>query len=321
MSQWIRRPSWRLPERDATPEHVFLNRRAFIQSTAAAALFGGCQRSADADDATAAAVRPATTAPAGLYPAPRNRAFTLDRPLTEEREAATYTNFYEFGTSKSAPWRNVDRFVAAPWQIEIAGEARKTGVFDIEDLIGDIPLEERLYRLCCVEAWAIAVPWTGFEMRRLIEKLKPTTHAKFVRLVTFHRPEQAPGQRSVDWLDWPYQEALSLAEATNELTLLVTGIYGHPLPKQHGAPIRLIVPWKYGFKSIKSIVKIEFTRTRPPTTWNTAVPHEYDFIANVDPGVPHPRWSQATERMLGTDDVRPTVKYNGYGEYVAGLYA
>jgi sulfoxide reductase catalytic subunit YedY len=255
-----------------------------------------------------------------LYPVPRNPIFTLDRPLTGEIHAASYNNFYEFTTRKGSVWKKVAKFRTHPWQVEIAGLVEKPGVFDIDELVRLAPLEERLYRFRCVEAWAMAVPWTGFPMRALVEKVRPLSAARYARFVSFLRPEEAPNQHP-SYGPWPYTEGLTMAEVTNELTLLGTGIYGHPLPKQHGAPIRLIVPWKYGFKSIKSIVRIEFTERQPATLWNTIAPHEYDFWANVNPGVAHPRWSQATERMIGSGERRPTILYNGYGPWVARLYA
>jgi sulfoxide reductase catalytic subunit YedY len=195
----------------------------------------------------------------------------------------------------------------------------KPHVFDIDDLVRALPLEERLYRFRCVEAWAMAVPWTGLPLRALIEKLQPLSSARFVRFVSFMNPDIAPNQ-SRAYGPWPYTEGLTMGEAMNELALLATGIYGRPLPKQHGAPLRLVVPWKYGFKSIKSIVKIEFTAEQPRTFWNNNRPKEYDFVANVRPDIPHPRWSQATERLIDTGQRRPTLPYNGYGEWVADLY-
>ncbi len=192
---------------------------------------------------------------------------------------------------------------------------------DVDELLARMPVEERLYRHRCVEAWAMAVPWTGFPMRELVKWAEPTSAARFVRMVSFQRPDQAPGQKNTPWYPWPYFEGLTLAEATHELAFLVCGIYGHTLPVQHGAPLRLATPWKYGFKSIKSIVLFEFTDRRPRTFWNDVAPAEYDFFANVNPRVPHPRWSQATERMIGTNERRPTQPFNGYGEWVAGLYA
>ena len=310
---------WELSERLITPEHAFMNRRRFMQAlgmAGAGALIAatGCEASG-----REFALEIPESLP-GLYPAPRNETYTVDRPLTVEMVAARYNNFYEFTTDKGRVHALTDKFVVRPWELEIAGEVEKPGVYDLDDLLRDLPLEERVYRFRCVEAWSMIVPWTGFPMKALIERVQPKSSARFVRLVTFMRPDQAPGQKTQPWYPWPYYEGLTMAEATHDLTLMATGIYGHALPKQHGAPIRLVAPWKYGFKSIKSIVKIEFTRRRPGTFWNKVAPDEYDFWANVDPGVPHPRWSQATERLIDTGERIPTLKYNGYGDYVGELY-
>jgi sulfoxide reductase catalytic subunit YedY len=254
-----------------------------------------------------------------LYPAKRSERFTLDRPLTDEPVAARYNNFYEFSPNKQQVSRLVDPFQTRPWQIEIKGLVKKPQTFAIDDLVRRMPLEERLYRHRCVEAWAMAVPWTGFPIKAFINLVEPSPSAKYMRMVTFNNPEQAVGMND-DTYPWPYFEGLTMAEATNDLALFVTGIYGHELSKQHGAPLRLAVPWKYGYKSIKSIVRIEFTDQQPSTFWSTLVPREYDFWANVNPAVPHPRWSQESERLIGTGDRRQTVLYNGYGEFVAELY-
>jgi sulfoxide reductase catalytic subunit YedY len=254
-----------------------------------------------------------------LYPARRNPVFVLDRPVTDEAHAASYNNFYEFSAFKGRVYKNAARLRTSPWQVEIGGKVEKPRVFEIDDLVRAMPLEERLYRLRCVEAWSMAVPWTGFPLSALIKAVQPLSSAKYVRFVAFFNPHEAPNQSSA-YGPWPYTEGLTMAEAMNDLTLLVTGIYGHPLPKQHGAPLRLVVPWKYGFKSIKSIVKIEFAAEQPRTFWNSSRPDEYGFSANVDPRAPHPRWSQATERLIGTGERRSTMLYNGYGEWVAGLY-
>ncbi len=253
------------------------------------------------------------------YPAQRNPLFTLDRPLTDEKTAARYNNFYEFSSKKNV-YKYVSKFKTRPWTVEITGLVKKPGVYDVDTLVKKMGLEERLYRLRCVEAWAMAVPWTGFPMRRLLDMVEPESKAKFVVLRTLLDERVFRQQITRFWLPWPYTEGLTIKEAANELTLLATGIYGHILPGQHGAPIRLVTPWKYGFKSIKSIVSIEFVKKRPATFWNTRAPSEYAFTSNVDPAVPHPRWSQATERMIGTGERRKTLKYNGYGDYVAGLY-
>ncbi|WP_375455404.1 protein-methionine-sulfoxide reductase catalytic subunit MsrP [uncultured Methylobacterium sp.] len=294
---------WEMPEHLATPEAVFLNRRALLGGTAglaAATLLGG-----------------RALAEAGPYPAKRNAAYSLDRPVTPEKFSADYNNFYEFGTSKSV-LPAADALKASPWTIKIDGLVEKPFEIGIEDLIGRIGLEERLYRHRCVEAWSMSVPWTGFPLSKLVALAKPASGAKYVQFTTFLDRKMAPGQRT--FYPWPYVEGVTLEEAANDLAFVATGIYGKPLPNQFGAPIRLALPWKYGFKSIKSIVKVAFVAERPKTFWEGLGPSEYGFWANVNPGVPHPRWSQASERVLGTDTRVPTLIYNGYGEQVAGLY-
>lgn len=254
------------------------------------------------------------------YPAKLNPNYTeLDRPLTERAKAARYCNFYEFSNYKNV-WRHVDRFKPFPWQIRVDGLVNKPRTFDIDDLLNYFPLEERRYRHRCVEAWAMAVPWTGFPLKSLLKLVEPLAKAKYVRFVSFNQPEVASNLQD-DSYPWPYNEGLTIKEAENDLAFIATGIYGEPLLKQHGAPIRLVVPWKYGFKSAKSIVHIELTEKQPATFWNTVAPDEYGFLANVNPKVPHPRWSQRTERMLGTDEMRETLPYNGYAEQVAHLYS
>lgn len=327
-------PAWRLPERMATPESVYLTRRRFLGGAGAAALglaglgAGLFETACRAQSASGASPEELTgwigdedIHAGGLYPAPRNEAFTLDRALTGERVAATHNNFYEFTTDKRRVWRLARDFTTRPWQVEVTGLVHRPQTFDIDELERAFPLEERLHRFRCVEAWAMAVPWTGFLLRRLLERAEPTGAATHVRFVTVHRPSEMPGIESQPWYPWPYYEGLRLDEALNELTLLATGIYGHRLPPQHGAPVRLVVPWKYGYKSIKSIVRIELTGHQPGTLWSDLQPDEYPFESNVDPAVPHPRWSQATEELIGTGERVPTLPYNGYGEWVAGLYA
>jgi sulfoxide reductase catalytic subunit YedY len=311
----IKRPDWHIDERLITPESAFWNRRRFLREMGftGAGLLGAAGLLASQAQAQPAA------APKAKYPAARNPEYNPSWPLTDEKVAATYNNFYEFTTTKERVHQMVDKFVISPWPIEIGGLVEKPMTIDAEELAATIPLEDRIYRFRCVEAWAMVVPWTGFPLAKLIEKVAPKPEAKFVRFVTFNRPDQAPGMRGNDY-PWPYTEGLRLDEARHPLTLLATGIYGKPMPKQHGAPIRLVVPWKYGYKSIKSIVKIEFTAEQPKTLWETMAPHEYPFESNVNPGVPHPRWSQATERMIDTGIRVRTKIYNGYGDQVAKLY-
>jgi sulfoxide reductase catalytic subunit YedY len=315
---------WEVPEREVTPERVGLSRRRWLK-LAGVALAGAAAGGAwwwyehgGSDDDVLAAGRVASPAPE-VFPAKANGRFAdLDRDLTAEADAARYCNFYEF-TSTKRVWRSVGKFRPVPWAVEVTGLVRRPRTFDLADLLRLFPQEERRYRHRCVEAWAMAVPWTGFPLRELLKKADPLGSAKYVRFVSFERPDEASHQRDRS-LPWPYTEGLTVEEADNELAFLATGMYGHALLKQHGAPVRLVVPWKYGFKSAKSLARIELTEERPATFWNTVQPDEYGFSANVDPAVPHPRWSQKTERMLGTGERRPTQVYNGYGEWVAHLY-
>jgi sulfoxide reductase catalytic subunit YedY len=293
-----------------TPERAFLDRRDFLGRLG---LMGASLLGVDAASVVAAA------AATGGYPYGRNPAFDPGARLTEETAASRYNNFYEF-TLKKDVHRYVTQFEPAPWRIEIAGLVEQPRSLDIAELVAQMPLEERVYRFRCVEAWAMIVPWTGFPFARLAELVKPKPEAKFVRFVSAYKPDQMPGLRSHPEYPWPYCEGLRLEEAMNPLTLVVTGIYGKPLAKQFGAPIRLIVPWKYGYKGAKSVVKIDFVEKQPATFWETLLPREYPFESNVDPEVPHPRWSQATERMIDTGDRVKTRKFNGYGEQVAKLY-
>ena len=327
------RKGWEIPEREATPEDVYINRRRFLKamgitSLGAAGLWTGCSSESSFEPfvespGSSREEEGSSEVEESLYPAPHNEVYTLDRPLTLENVAATYNNFYEFSFGK-AVWKNVGKFTIDPWKVEVTGKVNNPKTYDIDDLIRKMPLEERLYRLRCVEAWSMALPWTGFPMTALIKEVEPLSSARYVKMTTFLNPREADGQWNRPEYPWPYQEGLTMEEAMNELTLLATGIYGHELPKQHGAPIRLVVPWKYGFKSIKSIVRIEFTEYMPATMWNTLVPREYDFWANVNPNVPHPRWSQAEERFIvnniSGNDLIPTQLYNGYADYVAHLY-
>lgn len=316
-----RKRSWELPERDATEERYFFSRRTVLAGAgiAGAAILGSGLWAAGDGMAAAPRALPVNDDPtADLYPAKRQSAYRLDRPLTDEGTASTYNNFYEFGSHKKIA-KSAQNLQTRPWTVRIDGLVEKPFTIDIDTLIRKMALEERLYRHRCVEAWAMAVPWTGFPMSALVALARPTSEAKYVRMETFLNDKVAPGQREF-WYPWPYVEGLTLGEATNELAFLVTGVYGKPLAKQFGAPLRLVTPWKYGFKSIKSIVRIEFTKTRPVSFWQKANGEEYGFWANVNPEMPHRRWSQATERMLGTDEVRKTMLFNGYAEQVAHLY-
>lgn len=302
---------WALPESEATPEAVFLNRRAILR---------GLGLGSVALTAAAAAPRMAyaETGNAGLYPAARNEAYKLDRELTPEDINSTYNNFYEFGSHKQIA-KAAQALVTSPWDIEIGGLVEKPVTIAFEDLERAIPLEERLYRHRCVEAWSMTVPWTGFALSKLVEMAKPLASAKYIRFETFLDPKMASGQKQV-WYPWPYVEGVTMAEAMNDLSFMVTGAYGKPLAKQFGAPLRLALPWKYGFKSIKSIRRIEFVEERPASFWEQIAPEEYGFWANVNPGVPHPRWSQHQEKVLHTGLYVPTQMFNGYGEQVAALY-
>ena len=309
---------WEIPERFATPEHVYLNRRAFLKAAGVTAfsLIAGCS---PGQAEKSAAQTPLNDPTADLYPAKRNSKYVLDRPLTKEEVAAKYNNYYEFTDQKDV-YRYIDRFKIRPWTIEAKGLVKKPKVHGIDELIRQLSLEERLYRHRCVEAWSMAVPWTGFPLAAFIKLVEPLSTAKYVRMVSFMKPEEAPGQKSYRWYPWPYYEGLTMEEATNELAFLVTGIYGHPLTVQHGSPIRLATPWKYGYKSIKGIVRFEFVDKQPPTFWNDLAANEYAFISNVNPRIPHPRWSQASERVLDTDERVPTLLYNGYEQFVGKLY-
>ncbi|RME72607.1 MAG: protein-methionine-sulfoxide reductase catalytic subunit MsrP [Verrucomicrobia bacterium] len=310
-----RRHEWELPESAVTPESVYQTRAAGRRRFLAALGIG-----------VAAALRPARTLAATVgFPSSPNPDYDgrgLEK--TPWELVTSYNNFYEFGTDKRDPKRYANRgWQTEPWTVEIAGLVRNPGRIDVGELVRRMGgIEQRVYRHRCVEAWSMVVPWDGFALKRLIEFADPTEEARFVRFVSFFDPDAAPGQRRAI-LEWPYVEGLRLDEATNELAFIATGIYGKPIPNQNGAPLRLVVPWKYGFKGIKSIVRIEFTREQPATSWNRMAPHEYGFLANVNPQVDHPRWSQATERIIGAGlfaERRPTLMFNGYARQVAHLY-
>jgi len=301
--------SWNIPENQATDEQTYLNRR---QMLAKMGIMG---------TGLAASALPfsAMAAPITGFPAPRNEAYQLDRPLTMESDATTYTNFYEFGSSKNI-WRKAQKLVTDPWMVTIDGLVEEEMVLDASDLIKKMGAqEERLYRHRCVEAWAMAVPWTGIAMAELVRVAIPKSEAKYIRMETFQNPDIASGQRQI-WYPWPYVEGVTIEEAMNEMAFIATGMYGKGLEKQNGAPLRCVLPWKYGFKGIKSIVKFTFTDEQPVSFWEKLAAKEYGFWANVNPDIDHPRWSQATERMLGSDERVPTLLYNGYGEQVASLY-
>ena len=303
---------WELPESAATPEAAYLNRRQWLTAAGSAALI------AAAAPFSALAGSGAADPSAGLYPVKRNEAFKLDRPMTSEMVATTYNNFYEFGSQKQIH-QAAQRLAIRPWTVTFDGLVEEKKTVGIDELLKAMPLEERLYRLRCVEAWAMAVPWSGFALKSLVNYARPLSSAKYVEMRTFMDPDVAYGQRQ-HWYPWPYMDALTIEEATNELAFIATGMYGKPIPRQNGAPLRLAVPWKYGFKSVKSIVSFTFTDKRPVSFWQATGPSEYGFWANVNPEVAHPRWSQAQERLIGTDQTVPTQIFNGYGEWVAGLY-
>jgi len=304
-----RRRGWELPERLATPESLYLSRRTLAKALAAGPVLAALPGAARAEDDPSA----------GLYPAPTNTRYTLDRPMTDERITGRYNNFYEFGTDKEI-WERAQDLRTRPWDIAFDGLVERPFALAIDELLARVTLEERLYRHRCVEAWSMTIPWTGFPMAELVKLAKPLGSAKYVVMQTFLDDAVAPGQRAA-WYPWPYTEGVTMAEAMNELAFMVTGAYGKPMAKQFGAPIRLHLPWKYGFKSVKSIVRVRFTEERPVTFWEQLAPDEYGFWANVNPEVAHPRWSQATERFLATGESVPTLLYNGYGAYVAELYA
>ena len=308
---------WELPESAAISESDYHNRRqllkglasgAFLAGTALATGIGGSRRAfADTDPS------------AGLYPVPRNELYKVpERGLTDEKDATTYNNYYEFGSQKSIS-EEAQALKIRPWEIKIDGMVEQPMTLDIDTLLNKVQLEERVYRHRCVERWAMTVPWSGFPMSQLIALAKPTNDAKYVKMQTLADKETMPNL-SADWYPWPYTEGLTMAEAMNDLTFLVTGMYGKPVPKQNGAPLRIALPWKYGLKSIKSIVSFTFTDQRPVSYWEELQSSEYGFWANVNPEVSHPRWSQAEEQLLTTGERVPTQIYNGYGEFVASMY-
>tara|TARA_B100000809_G_C15093382_1_gene514065 strand:- start:296 stop:1255 length:960 start_codon:yes stop_codon:yes gene_type:complete len=299
---------------EITDERTYLNRRQFIQGTSGAAL----------GLATGAfALSSATNLRAGsqeTIPDIQTSAFSTNEEPNSFSDITSYNNFYEFGLDKGDPARHAHELTVKPWSVKVEGHVNKAAEYDLEDLLKGITFEERIYRLRCVEAWSMVVPWVGFPLSTLINRFEPTSNAKFIELTTVYRPEEMPGQRRAI-LSWPYIEGLRMDEAMHPLTILVVGLYGKTLLNQNGAPLRLMVPWKYGFKSVKSIVRMRFTNEQPRTAWNVAAPSEYGFYANVNPTVDHPRWSQARERRIGKFFRQATEMFNGYGDEVASLYS
>jgi sulfoxide reductase catalytic subunit YedY len=312
-----RRRGWEIPEGQTTPEYVMLTRRA----VAGVAIGAGAAVLAGGGPARAwSLLGGSKPPPVVLKPmiAPRNARYDGGRPITAEGEATTYNNYYEFGLSKSV-YDAAAALKTDPWSVEIAGMVKTPRTLALEDLLKQVTLEERVYRHRCVETWAMTVPWTGFPLSSLVKLAEPLGSATYVKFTTLMDTKTMPGLRQ-SWYPWPYTEGLTMQEAMNELTFLSVGMYGKTIPPQDGAPIRLTVPWKYGFKSAKSIVKVEFTDQRPVSFWQQLQDSEYGFWANVNPDVPHPRWSQAEERLLGSGETVPTKIWNGYGEFVAGMY-
>jgi sulfoxide reductase catalytic subunit YedY len=314
----------RIPSSEITPPQVYWNRRAFMRAGLAAAsvaLTGLVYRRLNSVEMTAVD----TPALPDLIPAPATaegiaRGVYVDEPRTSLDSIANYNNFYEFTTNKEGVAQASAGFHPKPWQVAVQGMVHKPRVFDLDDLLKTRPLEERVYRMRCVEGWSMVIPWVGFPLSKLLDQVEPMGSAAYVAFETLRDPERLPGQtRNV--LNWPYVEGLRIDEAMHPLTILAVGLYGRQLPAQNGAPLRLVVPWKYGFKGIKSIVKITLTSNRPPTTWNSAAPEEYGFFSNVNPEVAHPRWSQATEQRIGESGRRPTLLFNGYADQVGHLYA
>ncbi|MDE3154066.1 MAG: protein-methionine-sulfoxide reductase catalytic subunit MsrP [Acidobacteriota bacterium] len=299
---------------EVTDEKLYLGRRQFLQTTAGVAMAAAAGASIGCSTVSADDQLP------GRKLSYKEGPFGTTEKETPYKDVTTYNNFYEFGTGKSDPAQNAGTLVTSPWSIQIDGECAKKGTYHLDDLIKPYQLEERIYRMRCVEAWSMVIPWVGFPLASLVKQCAPTPKAKYVKFTTLYNPVQMPGQ-NVPVLKWPYVEGLRMDEATNPLAILAVGLYGHTLPNQDGAPIRLVTPWKYGFKGIKSIVKIEFVEKQPLNTWQQTRPNEYGFYANVNPHVDHPRWSQATERRIGEFFRRPTLMFNGYGDQVASMYA
>jgi sulfoxide reductase catalytic subunit YedY len=305
----IKKPEAIAPS-EITPPQVYRERRRFLQTAAVTTV------SMIAPGLLVSASAWAGTKLENVKPGP----FRTDEQPTSYKSAISYNNFYEFGPDKSDPAINARTLRTKPWAVTVGGHCEKPGRYELEDFLAPYALEERIYRLRCVEAWSMVIPWVGIPLGEVLKRFQPTSNAKYVEFITLLDPEQMPGQRSA-LLDWPYQEGLRIDEAMHPLTILAVGMYGEVLPNQNGAPLRLVVPWKYGFKSIKSIVSINFTEHQPATAWNKQAPREYGFYANVNPAVDHPRWSQKKERRIGEIFRRDTLPFNGYADQVAGLYA
>ena len=324
----------RIPSSQITPESVYLRRRELLKASALLlpAWLAGCGRSdaesgvgATTDANPAASGKPPPPSPSERFGKLAASPYSTNETQTLFRDASNYNNYYEFGTGKDEPAQNAVGFKTSPWTVTVGGHAEHVGRFALEDLVKPATLEERIYRMRCVEGWSMVIPWVGFPLASLISRLQPTAKAKYVAFTTLHAPDRMPGQ-SYPVLDWPYREGLRMDEAMNPLTLLSVGMYGRDLPNQNGAPLRLVVPWKYGYKGIKGIVAIDFVERQPRTAWNDAAPDEYGFYSNVNPAVDHPRWSQKTERRIaGEFKLAPsrveTLPFNGYAEQVASLYA
>jgi sulfoxide reductase catalytic subunit YedY len=292
-----------LTENDVTPQGLYLRRRELMAGLVGVGLAGL---------ASAAQAQPIK-----LVGKPSR--FSTTEAKTPRQDVTGYNNFYEFGVNKEDPARNAGSLKVRPWSVKIDGHCAKPGTYDLADFLRGNPLQERIYRLRCVEGWSMVIPWLGVPLADLLKRYEPTSKAKYVAFETLYRPSEMPGQRRAV-LDWPYREGLRIDEAMNPLTIMAVGLYGETLPNQNGAPMRLVVPWKYGFKSIKSVTRISFVETQPATAWNLSAPDEYGFFSNVNPDVDHPRWSQATERRLGEFRRRKTLPFNGYGDQVASLY-
>ena len=303
-------PKYDVSPSEITPEHVYVHRREFLKLAGISALTG----------LLAACGASGTSSPKGDTSVASGLTDELGDPVTPYEITSTYNNYYEFSTDKRAVHRLAKDFPTDPWTVEVTGLVNKPFKIGLEDILREFPQEERIYRLRCVEGWSAVIPWQGFPLADLLKRAEPKSEARYVRFVAVYNPEAMPGQRKYKTFPWPYTEGLRLDEAMHPLTILATGMYGKLLPPQNGAPLRLVVPWKYGFKSIKAVVRIELVAEQPKTLWNTVAPHEYGFYANVNPNVPHPRWSQATERRLGEKGRRPTLMFNGYEKEVAYLY-